>query len=170
MSAKGLRIKAKELLSRMTGFSTPVFGVSWNPAASERDTVRGFLTFMEDRRALYVPNQFEVESDVTRSVKAIRGQCTETLSALPEGSPAIAPIRAIRGACRKFETQPRPQFQLFNQLRGEPEAHLVPFFTALGELRALVGVHIAVLATAYWVDLEAELASILPAEDRDGDT
>ena len=169
MSAKRLTLKAKELLGRMTGFSTPVFGMSWNPASSEREVVRGFLTFLEDRRALYVANQFEIENDVNGSVKSIRSQCTQTLSRLSDGSPAIAPIRAVRAACRKFETEPHPRFPLFVNLRGDRETHYVPFFTALGELRGSVGIQIALLATAYGIDLEPELASILPAEDRDAE-
>ena len=41
------------------------------------------------------------------------------------------------------------------------------FFTALGELRAGVGAQIAILAVLYKIELEKELASILPAEDKD---
>jgi hypothetical protein len=39
------------------------------------------------------------------------------------------------------------------------------FFVALGELRATFGVQIAALAVAYGIDVEDELASILPVED-----
>jgi hypothetical protein len=46
----------RDLARRITGFSTPFFGVSWNPPAAERDTVRGFLTFLEDRRVLFNPD------------------------------------------------------------------------------------------------------------------
>jgi hypothetical protein len=40
-------------------------------------------------------------------------------------------------------------------------------FTALGELRAIFGIHIAQLAVKYGIDVEYELASILPIEDEE---
>jgi hypothetical protein len=48
---------------------------------------------------------------------------------------------------------------------GRPEG---AFFTALGELRATVGAQVAILAIHYKIDLEADLASIVPPEDIDG--
>jgi hypothetical protein len=39
-------------------------------------------------------------------------------------------------------------------------------FAALGELRAIFGVQIAQLAVKYGIDVEEELASILPIEDK----
>ena len=39
-------------------------------------------------------------------------------------------------------------------------------FAALGELRAVFGIHIGQLAVKYGIDIEDELASILPIEDK----
>ncbi len=40
-----------ETARRVTGISTPVFGVSWSdPGPSETEIVRRFLMFLEDRR------------------------------------------------------------------------------------------------------------------------
>ena len=39
------------------------------------------------------------------------------------------------------------------------------FFVALGELRATFGIHIAALAYQFDIDVESDLASILPSED-----
>lgn len=45
-----------ETARRVTGISTPVFGVSWSdPGPSETEIVRRFLVFLEDRRVLYNP-------------------------------------------------------------------------------------------------------------------
>ena len=46
-------IAFKEIASRITGISIPVFGVSWNPPEAERKIVRETFIFLEDRRALY---------------------------------------------------------------------------------------------------------------------
>jgi hypothetical protein len=45
-------IKFKEVVSRITGFSVPVFGVSCNPPQPEVITARRALAFLEDRRVL----------------------------------------------------------------------------------------------------------------------
>jgi hypothetical protein len=44
------------------------------------------------------------------------------------------------------------------------------FITALGELRGSFGIHLATLATSYGLDMEDELASILPATPDDDTT
>jgi hypothetical protein len=72
------RLGLTELARRITGFSTPFFGVQWTPPANERDTVREFVTFLEDRRVLFTPYELEVEGQVERSVHAIRRRCTES--------------------------------------------------------------------------------------------
>jgi hypothetical protein len=158
------RLSLPSLARRITGFSTPIFGVSWTPPTAERDSVRGFLTFLEDRRVLFNPHQLEVESEVHHSVQAIRQRCTEALSALSDPSQAVGPIRAIRAACRRFSDEPRADFRNLSPSFGR-FGDQAAFFTALGELRATVGVQLAILAVLYKIELEAELASILPAED-----
>ncbi len=48
-------MRFKDILLRITGISTPMFGVSWNPPQSERETVRRFISYVEDRRTLFYP-------------------------------------------------------------------------------------------------------------------
>ena len=48
-------MKFQEILSRITGLSVPVFGVSWTPPAAEVTIARRVVTFLEDRRVLYNP-------------------------------------------------------------------------------------------------------------------
>lgn len=160
------RISVSNLARRITGFSTPIFGLSWNPPAAERDTVRGFLTFLEDRRVLFQPYQLEVESDVHHSVQAIRQSCTGCLTALGEQSHAGAPIRAIRAACRRFLDEPHAAFRNLSG-RFDHFGDRAGFFTALGELRASIGAQITILAVLYKIELEAELGPIIPAEDKE---
>ena len=161
------RLGLTELARRITGFSTPFFGVQWSPPSAERDIVRGFLTFLEDRRVLFTPYELEVEGQVEQSVHDIRRRCTEGLAALPEQSRAIASMRTVRAACRRFLDDPRDNFRnLYVRDFGDFRDR-AGFFTALGELRATVGAQIAILAVLYKIELEAELAAIVPAEDDD---
>jgi hypothetical protein len=165
----GTKIKLAELARRITGFSVPVFGLQWTPPKSERESVRALLTFLEDRRVLYTPENLEVVSEVERSVQEIRRRCTEILTELPEQSPAALAIRMIRAACRSFLDGPRADFRnLYPRDLGDMRDR-AGFFTALGELRASVGVQLAILAGRYEIELEAALASIVPFDDWDED-
>jgi len=163
---KSMGLTLADLARRITGFSTPLFGVSWNPPAAERDTVRAFLTFLEDRRVLFNPDFLEVEWQVQDSVQQIRQQCTATIAKLHDQSRAIAPLRSVRAACRRFLDEPRLDYRHFAN-RGPRDTDRPSFFTALGEFRAAIGIHIANLALLYQIELEPELASIVPAEDKD---
>jgi hypothetical protein len=164
MKARMTRLKIADLARRITGFSTPIVGVSWQPPAADRDTVRSFLTFLEDRRVLFNPFHLEVEYQVKQSILEIRAQCTKAIGTLPDGSAAIAPLRGIRAACRRFLDEPLPSNRHFHQ-RDFLGPEGPEFFTALGEFRAAVGAHVAGLAVLYKIELEQELASIVPAED-----
>lgn len=164
------RIAANSLAHRLSGFSLPFFGVQWTPPADEREIVRSLLTALEDRRVLFVPYHLEVVSQVTSSVLQMRETLTKTLQALPETSRAAGSIRAMRTACRRFLEEP-PDFR--NLMRwhggrhaGDEEGN-PSFFIALGELRATFGTHIAALAYQYGLDVEPELASILPSSDEE---
>jgi hypothetical protein len=177
MSARA-RLKAKSLLGRLTGFSVGVpvasVGLSWNVPADERDLVRRLLTFLEDRRVLYVAEYLEIPNHVTKSVLQIRAELTTILGQLPGDSRAAGALRAMRAACRKFLEEEHPDFRhvylpgIGRPIRHEPgtDGGGTPgFFVALGELRATFGIHIAALAYEYQLDLEPELAAILPATE-----
>jgi len=60
-------MKLAELARRLTGISTPVIGVSWEPPVSESDAARRVLVFLEDRRVLYEPSELEVPEQCVES-------------------------------------------------------------------------------------------------------
>ena len=147
------KIRFQEIASRITGISIPVFGVSWNPPVSERKIVREVLVFLEDRRALYNDYAHEIEDQVTTSVLEMRKNLTDAIQKLPDESNAVPRLRAMRAACREYldckDRHFQPSFM---------------FLTALGRLRSLCGVNVAYLAVEYGVNIEGELASIVPPE------
>ncbi len=171
-------IRAKDMLMRLTGFSTPVFGISWNPPSSDRDAVRKFLAFLEDRRALFNPMPAEVEDHVIASVHTIRDECVKAVGTVSDKAPAAEHIRAIGAACRRFLDEPYPTFDDIMERRRDPYfesfereehhgrlrygTHPAAFFTALGEFRAFVGTRIAMLASLYEIDVHGDLTRILP--------
>jgi hypothetical protein len=151
---KNLRYGFRELASRITGLSIPVFGISWQPPESERSIVRSVLVFLEDRRVLYNPFAIEVEYQVTDSVLEIRTNLTDAIQHLPDKSEAIPHLRGMRAACREY----------LDNTGFHHDGPRFGFMADLGRLRTIFGYHIAKLAIMYGIDLEGELAAILPPE------
>jgi len=159
-------VSAKEIARRVSGVSAFGFGVQWQYSESDRETVRQFIAFLEDRRALYSPTQVEIEGDVLWSVNSIREQATITIGKLPEHSESVVPVRAIRAACRKYlesSKQTYPNIIALNQEAG----YAAPWLVALGEFRSTIGIQIGILAANLDLNIEEELASILPDQDCD---
>ena len=159
-------MKFKEVLSRWTGFSVPIFGVSWNPPEPEVTAARRVLAFLEDRRVLYSPYHLEVEDQCISSVLEIRRFLTGEIGKLDDGSELRGHLRAIRAACRRF----------LQESGVESTRSVVPrwfgpfaseFFVALGDLRSTIGIHVAAIAVIYGLDVEGELAETLPRADSD---
>ncbi len=160
---KSRRLSFREVAQRITGFSTPVFGVSWNPPESSREIVRRVVAFLEDRRALYADFHMEYGPWVEKSVLEMRGELTNALKSCPEDEQLTGPLRAMRAACRKFLDEMGPP----NSRRRVFYPREALMWQALGELRGVFGLHLARLCTAFGVDVEPELASIFPASEED---
>lgn len=151
-------MKFTEIVTRMTGFSCPVFGVTWQPPTPDVTTARRVLTFLEDRQILYVPYEVEVPERCIVSVMRLREFLTELLGDHAMSRDLTDSIRAMRAACRKFANTVevrsggpigRP-IRAFNTETAEsdviPPQHIsmndVEFNQALGELRGVFGVHV----------------------------
>ncbi|WP_159351017.1 DUF6650 family protein [Roseomonas harenae] len=168
---RGLFSKGKKVTAaaarRITGISVPFGGLQWaDPGPSHGEIIRNFFAFLEDRRVLYNAEQLEAVSQVGHSLGEIRRACTETLQALPARAFAVTPLSAIRAACRRFQDDQQEAFRFFDnphEQRASPG-----FFTALGAFRATVGQQVALLAAHYDLDVEGDLARILPRPDKDG--
>lgn len=157
-----------ETARRITGISVPFGGITWaDPGPSDAQKVREFILFLEDRRVLYNAHDLEVVSQVERSIHDIREQCTGTLQALPQKAFAVVPIRSIREACRRFYDDQNEEFRFFDfDAHRHGPRHFREgspgFFTALGAFRAIVGLQVAHLAAHYDIDVEGDLAAVLP--------
>ena len=158
-------MKFKEIVNRLTGISTPVFGVSWNPPEASITVARRVVSFLEDRRVLYNPYQLEDPRHCIQSVIEIRHFLTEELGSSDPDNELSNSLRAMRAASRKFLDTVNP---------GQGKSHYVGyqshfddwvFNSALGELRGVFGVHIAQIAAQHGLDVEDDLASILPGQD-----
>ena len=161
-------MKLDELLKRISGFSVPIFGVSWTPPESEVTIARRVIAFLEDRRVLYNPSDMQDPIHCTESVLQMRSLLTSELGAIETNRPLAQSLRAMRGACRKFlDTVGVSPTDTKRKNLGYPGFHrgVSIFNGALGELRGVFGVHIAILAAEYGLDIEHQLARILPSAD-----
>jgi hypothetical protein len=159
-------MKFQEIVNRLTGISIPIFGVSWNPPELEVSVARRVITFLEDRRVLYNPSDMELPHHCVQSVLEIRQFLTEELARLNSATALESSLRAMRASCRKFLDAVGDEEGRIVIFGGHP-GHWASwvFNGALGELRGVFGVHIARLAAQHGLDVEDELASILPAQD-----
>jgi hypothetical protein len=171
-AAKKVRIRGQDLLSRLGGVSASMTGagVSFKTRESERGVVREVLAILEDKRALYEDFQSEIEDQVIASLLQIRKDLTDALKRVGDGTPAEAAFRLMRAACRQFLTEPHGSPDLGRRMGGH-EREEDNFFAALGKLRGVFGQQIAQLAYLYGLNVEKELASILPPAPQadDGD-
>jgi hypothetical protein len=154
-----------EVARRLTGISCPIFGVSWNPGVAKVASARRVLVYLEDRRVLYAPWNVEIPEHCVDSVLDMRRILTDQLGELDDHDDDIAPhLRAMRASCRQF-------LATTDALRDGPMGLQTwhgtaawMFNDALGELRAVFGIHIAQLSAKFGIDIEDQLAVILPAE------
>lgn len=162
---KRSRKVSAETARRITGISIPFGGLQWaDPGPSDGEIVRKFIVFLEDRRVLFNAEHLEVVSQVEHSIHQIREECTKTLQALAPGAFASQPIRAIREAGRHFHNAENEIFRFFDARENyrHPYDGSPGFFTALGSFRSAVGYQVALLAAHYDLDIEGDLAGILP--------
>jgi len=158
-------MKFNEILKRLTGISTPVFGVSWNPSESERAIAKRIVAELEDRRVLYNPSSLELPEHCAQPVIEIRHLLSTELGKLDNETNLAKSLRAMRAACHKFMDSVGANERIirFGARRGDFASW--QFNSAVGELRGVFGVHVAQIAAQYGLDIEGELASIIPGRD-----
>lgn len=157
-------MKFREVASRITGLSVPIFGVQWNPPEAECVAARRVLAFLEDRRVLYVPSEMEVPHHCVESVLRIREFITVELGKLGSDSELAQSLMAMRAACRKFlATVEADDRRIIEFAHSQGHFASWVFNGAVGELRGVFGVHVTRIAAAHGLDVEDQLAAILPA-------
>lgn len=158
------RLLFQDLASTITGFSTPVFGIQWTPPKREKEIAKSVVTFLEDRRVLYNSTELEVPLHCISSVIEIRHFLTEKINELDKSSELDKNLRAMRAACRKFlDYSQKHDDGQFPYTYGSYHSRV--FGSYLGEMRGVFGFCLSQIVLSYGIDVEASLASILPAKD-----
>lgn len=95
-------MRFREVAARLNGISTPIFGVSWTPATPDVAVARSVLAFLEDRRVLYSPINFEENGHSISSVTQIRSFLTDVIGSGGISDEFAGTLRTMRGICRRF--------------------------------------------------------------------
>lgn len=161
------RLLFQEIASKITGFSTPVFGIQWEPPTKEREIAKSVVTFLEDRRVLYNLTELELPRHCISSVIEIRHFLTEKMNDLDQNDQngeLAKNLRTMRAACRKFlDSAQGLDVQHFSH--GSYQFWV--FNNSLGEMRGIFGMCLSQILLSYGLDIEKDLASILPASYKD---
>jgi hypothetical protein len=148
---------------RPTGVSLPPgFGVQWEFVDSDKELARRAIVFLENRRLLFGLRHLEDEMECVKSAIEIRHELTALIPATRPGGGLEQSLRAMRAACIQFVNAAGPGAMNFRGWHGDSAG---PFGQALGELRSLMGIQIALVVSRYDLEIEEELASIFPPTD-----
>jgi len=134
-------------------------------ASSDRDYAVEILKELENRRVLYNDYALEIPREVVDSVLAMREVFHQKLLEVRDEGGLANHLRSMRAACRKFldAVGDGPhRIVIQNSFQGGPDSW--KFFTALGELRAAIGLTLSLLMAAYGLTCEAQLTRILPGD------
>lgn len=162
-------MKPSEAARRITGFSTPLFGVSWEPVDADAAAARRVMEFLGDRRVLWRSIDLEIPTHSVESVLEIRRYLTDELRRHAQQDQLSNMLRQLRAACRRFLEAVEPVlersgwhnwFQMLDLDRWE-------IGEAFGALRATFGHGVAVLAARWGIDVPEELEGIVPPAPED---
>lgn len=157
-------MKYTEIFNRLTGVSCPVFGISWNPPESQRNIARRIVIFLEARRVLYSPYALETVHSVASSVVEVRNFLTSELPDIDEKSELQSYVRAMRSACNKFLNKCSDNDDFRHYAIRHDNIHNWIFTSAIGEMRGVFGIMIGQIASSYGIDVEDDLAQIIPID------
>ncbi len=152
-----------EAANRLNGVSIASVGVQWTPKPTDSEVARRVIRFLEDRRVLYNDYAWEEPGHCVQSVLDIRRFLTDEMARLKDGSDLLTPLRVMRAACRKFLDSMHRDGD--RRVRLHHGMDSFGFYSALGELRGAIGPQVALLAATYQIDVEDELARMLPVQD-----
>lgn len=148
----------KEILARITGVSVPIFGIQWQPTTPQVKVARNLMRELEDKRVLYRPEDMEGANHCIQSVMDMRQKLTTSMQQVDTNAPLYKQLQKIRRASRdfcdvvgsqKFDAAPIP---VQKSLLGRE----------LARFRQIVGGSVGAISIAYGLDVEDELASIIP--------
>ena len=146
------RLKFFEIAERITGYSGPVFGASWESPQLDRERARDVIGWLSNRPVVYDPSESELPDQARLEVSDLRKHLKVELEKGGIANELSDCLRAMRAACEAFAAHPYDE--------DDPES----VGRALGKLRHEFGWNAAVIAIRHGIDVPDELATILPLD------
>lgn len=138
------------------------WGLQWEKKDDDKEVARRALNLLEDRRMLWADFSREIEEHCVRSAEQARRDIGVLIDN-PEISKDLAKqLKAMRTLFRTFMDDVGSDDPWGRHHR--PSCATDPLSLALGRLRAMVGLHIADLASRFDLEISDDLASIVPNE------
>jgi hypothetical protein len=100
-----------------------------------------------------------------QSALQIRAVLIQEINSATAGRTLELSLKAMRAACRRFVEAAGPNASNFYQQPELLSQH--QFGIALGDLRTSIGFYVAAMAGRFGIDVDDDLARILPAADDD---
>lgn len=177
-------MKFHEILSKLTGISCPVFGISWEPSIPERSYAKELVANIENRRLFFGADCrdeegfLEEERMILRAPKTVAYgafmpysvySATETrhfissmLSKLPEKSILNNSARSIRRSCTSFVANVEPLFLKQDIILDGTSLARKTYYYEKDILLKNVGQEIGRIVIAYGIEeIDDELGSII---------
>lgn len=154
---------------RVSGGSFNVLGIgiNWERTAGDEQVARAVVGFLEDRRLLFGDRHVEDEAHCVDSALECRAFLTDQIAHGGISEQLEIVLKAMRAAFRRFVEKAGPHGRNFTYGYGPHGAET--FGLALGDLRTSVGGQLAVIAWRYDIEVDDELARILPPDDNGDD-
>jgi hypothetical protein len=124
---------------RPTGIGAFGFSLNWEKVPGDEDVARRVITFLEDRLLIFGERHGRNPGYCVLSAVEVRRYLTDELAKAKPGRSLAESLRAMRVALRAFVAAAGPEVD-FDADRTDS------FSVALGELRSLIGLHVAVIA------------------------
>ena len=154
-------IRFSDILRRITGISVPIFGIQWAPPPDQRRIAEQVLDRLNNRRVLYAPYYQENEGACISSALDLREELSEIIDSAPAGSPVYKCAKNIQKACRVFMSKSE-QLDFTVRNHATAVATRAIFEQSLTKFRGTVGEATKNLVAAYGLDVEDEVAAIIP--------
>ncbi len=153
-----------EILSHLNQIGIGPVSFGWVSIEADHVRARKIIRFLEDRRMLFNDCADEDIGHCIISAEEIRKRMTAELEDLPESSALLPHLRAMRTSARRFMDRfPQGSYRHFN--RDDLPLQRMAVYIYLGQLRSEVGFQVALLASRWQIDVEDDLARVLPKID-----
>ena len=153
-------MRFKVIAKHITGLNVPWFGLQWTPPVDQIRLAESVLDCLANRGIFYEDFNVEVEHACMMSAEELNAELLTWLHQCPSETPVKKQVQEILRATKYFISQMR------KGIVGVEIVDKAFFYEALGRLRKRVGIAVASLSAAYGLDVNDELAGLIPFNNK----